>query len=79
MTTLHDIMETCGAFNGDEAEKWIGELTEVLAKVECKRRVNLPDWGRLNALQKQDCRDVAQRYLTAMVDFFQSKLDAEAE
>lgn len=77
MTSLKDIAELCGAFNGDEAEKWIGELTEVLAKVECKRRVNLPAWSKLNALQKQDCRDIAQRYLKAMVDFFQAKLDSE--
>lgn len=76
MTTLKDIAQACTALPGG-SEVWAEELVEALAKVYCKSRVDIPAWAKLSTAQRTMCRKQAEKMLTAMVDFFQAKLDAE--
>jgi hypothetical protein len=77
VTTLKDIMEVCGAFDGVEAEKWINELTEMVAKRVCKSRPDLPAWTKLSPAERNVCRTSAKKHLEAIALFFQTKLDEE--
>lgn len=78
MTTLRDIADACAQLPGG-SEKWAGELLEALAKTYCKGRKDIPAWSKLTAAQVKMCRVQSERMLTAMVTFFQQKLDEEGE